>query len=622
MKKRMAVILALSLLAANISGCTSSGNAVTSAASTAKASVAETTAATTAAASSKADTSTAAASTAASKQSTAASSAGSGKEPVLTSEKMPLYVGSKDHKSDITVYFADGKKDIPFVEVNDAVDFMKLVAMVLDDTKMQYTVTEEPNVVEITRENGSSVEINFNDGVIRYYGYDDFFRFSYSETALDIVTSPGHDQNGKPVYISREGVSSFERKGDPIEVGLRRRELPMYYQDGKGYIPLQTVSDLFLSQNMCSLLYNQEAVFFIGGGSLGDLEDVYYSAPKGKRSTELAKFNYDELMLALDMFYGLKSAHNIDNFEHLFEQTGLTEQLLSEDPVVADKALNKLCIGYFSDGHSRFRSSSYYAGKDAVDVNNFDDAGLSFKSVFEAMNTYGNARAEAFPDGFPSYQEIGNTAYITFDSFDFPHGPTDYYATPATPGSADTVGLIQYAHSQIMREGSPIENVVMDLSVNGGGEVDAAVYTIGWFLGSCVINIEDTTSTAKGSTQYKVDVNGDRKFDENDTVASKNLFCITSPFSFSCGNLVPATFKKSGQVTLLGKNSGGGACSVLYLSTADGSVIRISSNRRISTVVNGSFYDVDTGVEPDFEITKLKNFYDREALTNYINGLY
>ena len=37
---------------------------------------------------------------------------------------------------------------------------------------------------------------------------------------------------------------------------------------------------------------------------------------------------------------------------------------------------------------------------------------------------------------------------------------------------------------------------------------------------------------------------------------------------------------------------------------------------------NGVFYDIDRGVEPDFVINNVSNFYDRQALTDYINSLF
>ena len=102
----------------------------------------------------------------------------------------------------------------------------------------------------------------------------------------------------------------------------------------------------------------------------------------------------------------------------------------------------------------------------------------------------------------------------------------------------------------------------------------------------------------------------------------KNLYCLISPVSFSCGNLVPAALKSSQKVTLLGRTSGGGSCAVQPVSSAWGTVFQISGALRMSFLKNGSFYDIDQGIEPDYYIDHIKNFYDRAALTDYINGLF
>ena len=80
-------------------------------------------------------------------------------------------------------------------------------------------------------------------------------------------------------------------------------------------------------------------------------------------------------------------------------------------------------------------------------------------------------------------------------------------------------------------------------------------------------------------------------------------------------------FKSSCAVTLLGRRSGGGACAVLPLITADGTIWQVSSRLRLNTVMNGSFYDVDEGAEPDIVIDKPADYYDREKLTTYLNNL-
>ena len=109
----------------------------------------------------------------------------------------------------------------------------------------------------------------------------------------------------------------------------------------------------------------------------------------------------------------------------------------------------------------------------------------------------------------------------------------------------DTIGLVIYAHQAIYRDDSPIENVVIDLSNNLGGSVDAAIFLMGWILGDAPFSVKDTFTGALSTAYYRADVNLDRKFNSGDVLDDKNIFVLISPVSFSCGNLVPAA-----QVTL------------------------------------------------------------------------
>ena len=177
----------------------------------------------------------------------------------------------------------------------------------------------------------------------------------------------------------------------------------------------------------------------------------------------------------------------------------------------------------------------------------------------------------------------------------------DYYETPPTAEAEDTMGIMIYAYGQITREDSPIENVVLDLSCNMGGMTNAAIYTMAAFLGVGSLSTKNTLSGAMVTGHYAADLNLDGVADENDLgLLDKNLFCLESPVSFSCGNLVPCAFKASNRVSLLGRASGGGACFVQSLSTADGACCQISGAVQMSFLKNGSFYDNDRGAEPDF----------------------
>ena len=49
--------------------------------------------------------------------------------------------------------------------------------------------------------------------------------------------------------------------------------------------------------------------------------------------------------------------------------------------------------------------------------------------------------------------------------------------------------------------------------------------------------------------------------------------------------------------------------------------LRLSGTHQLYFMKNGSFYDIDRGAEPDFVLTNPDKYYDRQALTKYINSL-
>ena len=282
--------------------------------------------------------------------------------------------------------------------------------------------------------------------------------------------------------------------------------------------------------------------------------------------------------------------------------------------------LCRLCDAYYLDDlHSNFNEYSALAGLNPISRS----TGMANRKIDAHSDIFGAARDKAYPDGWLAYEEVGNTAYITFDSFESWYGASSYYAAKDEGEQLDdTVAQIIDAHARITRPKSPIKNVVLDLSNNTGGAVDAAIFAMAWYLGEAPLSMKDISTGALSNLLYHADTNLDRKFDISDTVMDKKLYCIISPSSFSCGNLVPAAFKSSGVVTLLGRTSGGGSCSVQPASTAWGTMFNYSSPRRLSFLKNGSFYDIDQGVEPDFVINDMSKIYDRQALTDYINHLF
>ncbi|MDO4547564.1 MAG: S41 family peptidase, partial [Clostridia bacterium] len=431
------------------------------------------------------------------------------------------------------------------------------------------------------------------------------------------------------------------RYGYRLAMQLALGHIPIYWLDGKGYMPVTTFADLFLSGLGLSMIYNGQALFLTYKNGFDDtvpdengktLKDIVFETSV-ERTRELAEFTYWEMVMMFDGNYGLRDEHQIgDDFDMYLKTIGLKDRLLSQDGAEFSDALVELLLGYFGDLHSALSQGSPFAGSDyAVDFNSNGNLSSSYTSMISNMTRYGTWRAKSSSVGidgkaFP-YLEVGNTAYITFDTFAM-NSTQNYYdpevrQTLASTAASDNVALIHYANERINREGSPVENIVIDLSLNGGGMADAAYFVISWVLGVCNFSTVNPLSMAQYTVGYKADVNLDGYITDEDHIdlSKFKVYCLTSECSFSCGNLAPSAFKDSGIITLLGRKTGGGACVVDPIIAADGTVYQYSSRYRLSTVKNGSYYSIDQGIEPDFVISNPEHMYDRAWLTDYINQL-
>ena len=545
----------------------------------------------------------------------------------ITSSNIPFYSGGA-LLGELPLYFLDGVTDLPYVEANNIPD---VLGSVMGSLTGEYSYSAETNgsVVTITRnnnnpdamDNGVYAAFDFENDTITFLDHDLFCMKDGAATLLDVTTVNTVNANGESMILQKVNKDSLDRYGDELVVRAGEYGIDFVEQDGKYLVPLQTLVDFTSSPGRnYNLFYNGQVI--IAAEQMNQGNEVYYAAPTGDRSDALAEYGYNELCMMLDYCYGLKDVHGIENFDKLFHSVNFDTVLKEKDPANADIAIARVIWDYLDDGHSAWLASSYLAGSIDYGLS----PGTSTTRLFAESDRYLEARKKYYPDGVPGYEEVGNTAYITFDSFAIPN-PNDmdsyYRAEDANEfADTDTIGLIMKAHEQITREDSPIENVVLDLSNNEGGAADAAVFVLGWLLGEASIGVENTMTGAMSSAIYRADANRDRKFDEKDTVADKNIYCLISPYSFSCANLVPCALKDSNKATLLGRTSGGGSCMVQFASSAWGSSFRISSPKRLSFLKNGSFYDIDRGAEPDYQISTPEKFYDRQALTDYINSLY
>ena len=539
------------------------------------------------------------------------------------------------------LYFKEGAEDIPYVNIEELCNYYFTVEY---PEKYKVLITSKNNNYT------STVLIDLTKRKIYFSNYDHYISQFYSESSKLFFDLANVQEND---FIKIE--KSFNSWGAPIEVNFSGFEdfVLCAEIDGKlnYYVSLNTYGNLFTAFK--SVVYNGKEVYSVNkiiyNGFDNPKEFYRFDEGTGKkmRSSALTDFTYNELCINLDLNYGLKELHGnkFDCFDSYFEYVGLKSKLLNPDPEIFCKAIWDLCEAYFSDNHSNFKFASYYCGYDiakkfAERVETGDENLLTGNSISKKMELYYTARQNVYGEDIPGleFSDDGKTAIVRFDHYtnsedydlnaiinetnqklektteDICNSIKENYT--AIQKDIDTEYYL-YCVNKMIKENPEVENVILDMSNNTGGSCRTAVATLAWMLGEVQTNITNSITGAKFSSVYVCDINADGKFDENDTIKDKKLFCLISPASFSCGNMVPAMLKSSDRVVLLGETSGGGSACVYPTMAADSTTFRISSRYVMSENKNGSNYDIDKGIEPHVRLQP-ETLYDRKTICSIV----
>lgn len=541
--------------------------------------------------------------------------------------KLYAYTGAGIVSGDFVVYFSSKYPDVPFVTDNMAIEnFLE---------NMSYTSKGE----KVVSANGLSHTYNLPMDTSVNFDYGSKMMIFSDYTSTIVPNGDFVPYNPMGVFTPKVGEiykfsdSDLYHGGDPIAVTFGYDEVPMLKNGNDFLIPLQTFSDFFMSQTGNFVNYNGKDIFMIQN-SLADnaandpgiktYYDKYWkeATKSSKISSALAQVNYYELCNILEARYGLQAAHNIATFDEYFTRMGFKKKLLSEDIETIEKTTQDISTMLFEDFHSKSGVQSVFLPNEITYKPKESPVFTSRNKKEEIIyNTRTAAIGETPGEDFPAYQVIGDTAFITFDAFkskDLGMYISDGYEPVGDPN--DTIDLFAYALKQLQGKDAGVKNVVVDISVNGGGTLLSCGYAMQAICGQCNINIQNPITWALHQCVIDYDLNFDGKYDKNDKSMldlGKNVAVLISDYSFSCGNLLPnALDQLDDRILLIGQQSGGGSCSVGYISTAVGSTMQISSENRLSTMKNGYIRDIDDGIAPDIPLT-----YNKMFNRNYIDKL-
>ena len=434
---------------------------------------------------------------------------------------------------------------------------------------------------------------------------------------------------------------------------------------GQVYFPLGTLSDMFANMDYLYSSYNGINIYV---NADNDMDYMYMRDPeyfdpilcRHTRDAELAAFNYGELCFVFDKLYGYPG-RGILYEDVALEEVGLDQALKDFGPVgtrtkelllstdwadyfmamirlntlVEDGGHTSMYLASHGDVYSnpaRAWLSAKLSGQNSYDKYIADMAEVMARVPSTLDNLMGmmDLRREMLGDG--QYFTKGDTAFYSMNGFVADKEPwKEYYAKGGSFDDYDETVFMELISSMNKAQNDPeIHNFVIDLSTNGGS-ADVLLGLISLITGERegLLKYQSVLQGQSIDQKFLIDRNFDGKFDEADADVhyDLNFAVLVSHESYSCGNLFPSMFRDRGYL-VLGERSGGGACTILGLNTADGFYYHISSYQMRLT--NDAGEVIDAGITPDVELVKTgadgkkdySDFYDLTLLSNLINDFY
>lgn len=524
----------------------------------------------------------------------------------------------------VTLRFYDSMPNVAYIS---AADFQSIVlpgsTMTVTHTGAgQYTLTNAD----------ATATVNINDDVFVTDGFEAF-------TNQMGLLQPGMANvyyDGMP-FVRYKKVSYFPLKATTtLDMGAYGIDL---HADGKGavYFPFATLADMYTDLYYHHAGFNGEKV--VANLSVNEVElseiDPDYNKPLVARTTrpaDLADFNYKELCFAMDHFYGYPGRIKYNN---ALKAKGL-DKVLEED-IECGPSIKKLLLseklsdyligmmgltGVYFDGHTAMTiTSALGKATDYPELYQEYQTGLmahqdvlallmtaivSMQSMVADGQAVEALRPKVYGEGV-TYVKKGDTAVCVFDSFNERNEQAwkDYYAGTGpmpTVENAPNDDMVIFLDALKKAAADPeVKNFVIDITANGGGSADIVLAMTSLILDKSYISQDNTLTGQRSIVEYEVDRNFNGVFDaaDQDVHYDLNFAVLTSGMSFSCGNLFPSILKDNG-VPVLGATSGGGACAIQAMCTADGFCFQISSFRARLNSLDGD--NIDSGVTPDIPI--------------------
>ncbi|ENY68478.1 Hypothetical protein, predicted lipoprotein [Metamycoplasma auris 15026] len=412
---------------------------------------------------------------------------------------------------------------------------------------------------------------------------------------------------------------------------LSKYKMDILYYQKKILIPFFVFNTLFVSQTFNNIYFNNETFSLIPSGldsySAHKLPLEAKKRIRKKRQNPPTKkereSNFNHLAFVMDYFYGLKEYKKIKSFEDWITPQ-YKQKLLSTNKEEFHSAYIDIFHKKLNDLHTRIDTLSYYD---------------TFRLKPIAYEIFAKKPKEYYGDFYNKFIETKNNLVKDFKTkvkkeiSDFElddhirfHNETAIIsifnfldATNEQINKDDTwkydtyflmqelMHLIKKRNMQALSNNQKqIKNIILDLSLNGGGSVFAMIKTLGFLTNKHIVS-HDYFALDKISinSNYKVDVYGNYAFQKHN-YEQYNWNLLIGINTFSAANQAANITKEMGIAKIIGQKSGGGMASIMPVVLEDGTTITISSPNQVRNANNN---EIESGIEPDIYLD-YKNFYN------------
>ena len=420
----------------------------------------------------------------------------------------------------------------------------------------------------------------------------------------------------------------FEKEAVPVTLDFSKYGIRIYADENDIYLPVSTLSNIMTDIATNHMAYNGENLYVqrmsLDGSAPEGLyqSDILKAELEGQeRPEDIVAQSYADLCFNIDYFFGHPGKAPLDEavaelgLDAALDSLGKKGEILKAKLQSADlseylSALYEVLMTELGDGHTLFSSGGAILQENVESLDkvfgmpllsldfmaDLLESPVYMKQTLHELITI--QRQKIWGDD--TYRESGNTAILRLDSFMPDEEAWDLYYKGEGEFPQDSLGIVLSGLKKAS-ENPEIENVIIDLSCNGGGSPDVMMAILEVATGQTQLYGIHKLTDRKMTFTFEADTNFDGIYDEKDKELQYdfNYGVLVTRQAFSCGNLFPVIAQEAGMV-LIGEPSSGGSCCVQVGTDAEGFTYMMSSAQWQLTDSKG--VDVEGGCSIDIPI--------------------